>query len=41
MTTSIGHDIELIARIEAVPTILQVVARTTGLRFTAVARVTG
>jgi signal transduction histidine kinase len=33
-------DIEAIAEIEAVPTILEVVCRTTGMRFAAVARVT-
>ena len=33
-------DVEAIARIDAVPTILQVVAHTTGMRFVAVARVT-
>ena len=37
---SIERDIALIARSEAVPTILEVMARTTGMRFTAVARVT-
>jgi len=36
----IERDIALIARSNAVPTILEVVARTTGMRFTAVARVT-
>jgi signal transduction histidine kinase len=33
-------DIECVSRIEAVPTILEVVCRTTGMRFAAVARVT-
>ena len=33
-------DIENVSRIEAVPTILDVVCRTTGMRFAAVARVT-
>src|SRR5580700_6831343 len=33
-------DIESVRRIEAVPTILDVVCRTTGMRFAAVARVT-
>jgi signal transduction histidine kinase len=37
---ALTHDIQTIARIAAVPTILEVVARTTGLRFAAVARVT-
>jgi len=36
----IDRDIALISRSDAVPTILEVVARTTGMRFTAVARVT-
>ena len=40
MTPSIAQDVEAIGRIAAVPTILQVVAHTTGLRFAAVARVT-
>jgi signal transduction histidine kinase len=34
------HDIDLIARIDAIPTILDVVCRTTGMGFAAVARVT-
>ncbi|MBB5358838.1 signal transduction histidine kinase [Rhodanobacter sp. ANJX3] len=38
--SSIERDIALISRSNAVPTILEVVARTTGMRFTAVARVT-
>ena len=33
-------DVERVNRIEAVPTILDVVCRTTGMRFAAVARVT-
>jgi len=33
-------DVESVSRIEAVPTILQVVCRTTGMRFAAVTRVT-
>src|SRR5436190_24356911 len=33
-------DVETVSRIEAVPTILDVVCRTTGMRFAAVARVT-
>lgn len=40
LTPSIAADVETIGRIAAVPTILQVVARTTGMRFTAIARVT-
>jgi len=39
--SSIDRDIALISRSNAVPTILEVVSRTTGMRFTAVARVTG
>jgi signal transduction histidine kinase len=35
-----SNDVEIIGRISAVPTILQVVAQITGMRFTAVARVT-
>lgn len=38
--TSIERDIALISRSDVVPSILEVVARTTGMRFTAVARVT-
>jgi signal transduction histidine kinase len=38
--TSIERDIALISRSDVVPTILEVAARTTGMRFTAVARVT-
>ncbi len=38
--SSIERDIALVSRSSAVPTILEVVARTTGMRFTAVARVT-
>ncbi|HZZ68415.1 MAG TPA: GAF domain-containing sensor histidine kinase [Phenylobacterium sp.] len=37
---SIAEDVEKIARIEAVPMILEVVCRTTGMGFAAVARVT-
>jgi signal transduction histidine kinase len=37
---SIAEDIEAIGRLDSVPTILQTVAHTTGMRFTAVARVT-
>jgi signal transduction histidine kinase len=37
---SIADDVAAISRIDAVRTILQVVARTTGLRFVAIARVT-
>src|SRR3712207_2752361 len=40
MTSSIDTDIAAIARIEAVPRILEVVCRTTGMGFAAVARVT-
>ena len=40
MLPDFRSDIETIARIEAVPTILDVVCRTTGMRFAAVARVT-
>ncbi|OOG49151.1 GAF domain-containing sensor histidine kinase [Rhodanobacter sp. C01] len=36
----IANDVEAIARIGSVPTILQVVAHTTGMRFAAIARVT-
>jgi signal transduction histidine kinase len=39
-SSSIANDVEIIGRISAVPTILQVVAQITGMRFTAVARVT-
>ncbi len=40
MAQDIQGDIESVRRIEAVPTILDVVRRTTGMRFAAVARVT-
>ncbi|MBP0493364.1 GAF domain-containing sensor histidine kinase [Pararoseomonas indoligenes] len=40
MSDSHQHDVELIGRIEAVPRILDVVCRTTGMGFAAVARVT-
>jgi signal transduction histidine kinase len=40
MDFSMARDVETVGRIAAVPTILEVVARTTGMRFTAVARVT-
>lgn len=40
LDSALTHDIQTIARIGAVPKILEVVARTTGLRFTAIARVT-
>jgi signal transduction histidine kinase len=40
MDSSLARDVETVGRIAAVPTILEVVARTTGMRFTAVARVT-
>ena len=39
-TSAIALDIQIIQGISAVPTILQVVAQITGMRFTAVARVT-
>lgn len=40
MTEDFTADIELVNRIESVPTILEVVCRSTGMRFAAVARVT-
>ena len=40
MVRSIPSDVEAVARLEAVPTILRVVTETTGLRFSLVARVT-
>ena len=40
MAHDFQHDIDLIARIDAIPTILDVVCRTTGMGFAAVARVT-
>jgi len=40
MTDAISADIATIARINAVPAILQVICETTGMRFAAVARVT-
>ena len=40
MAQDIEGDVESVSRIEAVPTILDVVRRTTGMRFAAVARVT-
>lgn len=40
MADSFSDDIEAIARVTAVPTILEVVCRTTGMGFAAVARVT-
>ena len=39
MAQDIQGDVESVSRIEAVPTILDVVRRTTGMRFAAVARV--
>jgi hypothetical protein len=36
----IADDVEAIAQLGSVPTILQVVAHTTGMRFAAIARVT-
>ncbi|AHL76973.1 histidine kinase [Stutzerimonas stutzeri] len=41
MNRSVTADISAISRINAVPAILQVISETTGLRFAAVARVTG
>src|SRR5258707_13500215 len=35
-----GHDVQAIQRIDAVPSILEIVCRTTGMGFAAVARVT-
>jgi hypothetical protein len=35
-----GHDVQAIQRIDAVPSILEIVCRTTGMGFVAVARVT-
>ncbi len=40
LNQAIAADVNTIGRIAAVPTILQVVARTTGMRFVAIARVT-
>ena len=40
LQSSIDRDVTLISRLGAIPTILEVVALTTGMRFTAVARVT-
>ncbi|EJU09479.1 putative two-component regulatory system, sensor kinase protein [Sphingomonas sp. LH128] len=40
MTKALGSDIAAIARIDAVPSILEIACRITGLRFAAVARVT-
>ena len=40
MSTALDRDVAAVQRIESVPTILDVVCRTTGLRFAAVARVT-
>ena len=40
MAEDIQSDIEIVQKIEAVPTILEVVCRITGMRFAAVARVT-
>lgn len=40
LQSSIERDVRLISRLGAIPTILEVVALTTGMRFTAVARVT-
>ncbi|WP_162820800.1 hypothetical protein [Microvirga calopogonii] len=41
MPTDFEADLAAIDRIQAVPTILEVVCRTTGMGFAAVARVTG
>lgn len=41
MNRSVTEDLSAISRISAVPAILQVISDTTGLRFAAVARVTG
>ena len=41
MQTDLQKDVDAIGRIPAVPTILEVLARVTGMRFVAVARVTG
>lgn len=40
LQSSIDRDVALISRLGAIPTILEVVALTTGMRFTAIARVT-
>ncbi|MET0986066.1 MAG: GAF domain-containing sensor histidine kinase [Steroidobacteraceae bacterium] len=40
MPYSLQHDVDLIQQIDAVPTILEVICRTTGMGFAAVARVT-
>jgi hypothetical protein len=40
MAQDLLADVESVSRIEAVPTILEVVCRTTGMRFAAVTRVT-
>ncbi len=40
MAQDLQADVERVSRIEAVPTILDVVCRTTGMRFAAIARVT-
>ena len=40
MTNTFAHDLESVSRIEAIPSILEVVCRTTGMGFAAVARVT-
>jgi hypothetical protein len=40
MAQDLQADVEAVSRIEAVPTILEVVCRTTGMGFAAVARVT-
>ena len=40
MENTFAHDLESVSRIEAIPSILEVVCRTTGMGFAAVARVT-
>lgn len=40
MTTSAARDIEAVARVSAVPNILQVITEATGMRFAVIARVT-
>ena len=40
MSNTFAHDLESVSRIEAIPSILEVVSRTTGMGFAAVARVT-
>jgi signal transduction histidine kinase len=40
VTESVSNDVAMVARIDAIPSILEIVCQTTGLRFAAVARVT-